>query len=62
MMRLIASLTMRACSPSPTTWMFGPIASSTGSARSRTAAGPETMKVRFPARTTAGLPLTGARR
>ena len=61
-MRLIASFTIRACSPSPTCWTVGPIARMTGSTRSNVSSGPETMMLRFPARTTVGLPLTGARR
>ena len=54
MMRLIASFTIRACSASPTWWMVGPIARRTGSTRSSVSRGPETMKLRFPARTTSG--------
>ena len=61
-MRLIASFTTRACSPSPTWWTVGPIAWMIGSTRSSVSRGPETMKLRFPARTTVGFPLTGARR
>ena len=40
----------------------GPIARRTGSTRSSASRGPETISVRFPARTTVGFPLTGARR
>ena len=61
-MRLIASFTILASSCSPTWWTVGPIARMTGSTRSSVAVGPETMKLRLPARTTVGLPLTGARR
>ena len=61
-MRLIASFTIRACSPSPTWWTVGPIARMSGSTSSNVSRGPETMKLSVPARTTLGLPLTGARR
>ena len=62
MTRLIASFTIRACSASPTSVDGRPDREQDRlGALDSALLGPETMKVRFPARTTLGLPLTGAR-
>ena len=57
---LVHSLTTRASCPAPTRWVDGPIRSSRGCTRRTACCSPETTRVSFPARTTFGLPLTGA--
>ena len=59
---LIASLSVRECSASPTYKTVGPIEFINASTRSKVSRGPETINVTLPAERTAGLPLTGERR